>query len=78
MKIFCLKKTNGIGIITINRPKVLNALNKATMTELKDLVEKVAQDREVSAVIITGSTEKILCGRCGYFRNERFIRSGRP
>jgi enoyl-CoA hydratase len=52
------EKENGIGIITINRPKVLNALNKATMTELKELVEKIAQDSEVAVVIITGSSEK--------------------
>lgn len=52
------KNINGIGIITINRPTVLNALNKATMTELKHLIEEIAQDIEVATVIITGSTNK--------------------
>ena len=47
-----------IGILTINRPKVLNALNKETMYELKDVVEKIAMDKSIAAVIITGSGDK--------------------
>ena len=49
---------NGIGIVTINRPKALNALNAATMHELNDICERLAQDKTVQAVIITGSGEK--------------------
>ena len=49
---------NGIATITINRPKALNALNLATMTELKDVVAKIAVDPEVKVVIITGSGSK--------------------
>ena len=48
----------GIGILTINRPNVLNALNRETMTELKDMVEKIAADPEVAVVVVTGSGEK--------------------
>jgi enoyl-CoA hydratase len=51
-------KDSGIGLITINRPQVLNALNRLTMVELKDIAEKIAADREVSAVIVTGAGEK--------------------
>lgn len=49
---------DSIGILTINRPKVLNALNQETMQELKDLVEKIAADKTVGVVIVTGSGEK--------------------
>ena len=52
------EKADGIGTITINRPKVLNALNKETMVELKDLVSKIGIDPEVAVLIITGSGEK--------------------
>lgn len=48
----------GIGIITVNRPKALNALNKATMQELSSLLDTIAQDVTVKVVIITGSGEK--------------------
>jgi enoyl-CoA hydratase len=52
------ERQGAIGIVTINRPKVLNALNKATMRELKKLVEQIAIDQEIGAVIVTGSGEK--------------------
>lgn len=48
----------GIGIITINRPKALNALNGATLHELDDLLDAIAQDSAVKVVIITGGGEK--------------------
>ena len=47
-----------VGVLTINRPKVLNALNRETMQELKDLVESLAADKQVGAVIVTGSGNK--------------------
>lgn len=49
---------DGIGIITLNRPKALNALNGATMLELNDLADKISKDESVKVVIITGSGEK--------------------
>lgn len=53
-----LTKVEGIGIININRPKALNALNYETMLELKQLVEDIAKDTTVRVVIITGSGDK--------------------
>jgi enoyl-CoA hydratase len=49
---------NHIAYITIDRPKVLNALNMATMQELKQVFESVKDDAEVRAVILTGAGEK--------------------
>lgn len=49
---------NGIATIAINRPKALNALNLATLTELKDVVAKIAVDKDIQVVIITGAGEK--------------------
>ncbi|MCX7780786.1 MAG: short-chain-enoyl-CoA hydratase [Negativicutes bacterium] len=49
---------NGIAIVAINRPKALNALNAATMRELNDLCDKLAQDKAVQVVILTGSGDK--------------------
>lgn len=47
-----------IALVTINRPKVLNALNRQTMVELKTVVEQLALSRETGAIILTGSGEK--------------------
>ena len=49
---------DSIGVLTVNRPKVLNALNRETMQELNDLVGKIAVDKTVGVVIITGSGDK--------------------
>ena len=44
--------------LTINRPKKLNALNKATLTEISDALDQLATDDDVRVVILTGSGEK--------------------
>ncbi|WP_417609896.1 enoyl-CoA hydratase/isomerase family protein [Owenweeksia hongkongensis] len=45
-------------IITINRPKQMNALNKHTIEELHHALTELNADENVRAVIITGSGEK--------------------
>ncbi len=52
------KKESGIGYITINRPKQLNALNKQTIEELHSALKKFNNDTEVRVNILTGSGEK--------------------
>lgn len=52
------EKENGLAIITINRPTKLNALNKATIQELHEAFKALDADKEVKAIIITGSGEK--------------------
>jgi enoyl-CoA hydratase len=52
------KKQGNIAYVTINRPKVLNALNMATMQELRCAFTDLKDDREVRVVILTGSGEK--------------------
>jgi len=49
---------NGIFTITINRPDKLNALNKATISELHKALESVTADKSVKVVIITGAGNK--------------------
>ncbi|MFQ5751256.1 MAG: enoyl-CoA hydratase-related protein [bacterium] len=52
------KKENKIAYITIDRPKVLNALNWQTMQEIREAFSKIKEDNSVSGVIITGTGEK--------------------
>lgn len=49
---------NGIGIISINRPKALNALNVETLQELDRICGQIADDSNVKVVIITGCGDK--------------------
>jgi len=51
-------KKDQIAYITVNRPKVLNALNMATMEELRRAFTLAKDDRGVRVVILTGAGEK--------------------
>ena len=53
-----LEKKNSIAYVTVNRPKVLNALNMATMEELRIAFTDIQNDAAIRAVILTGSGEK--------------------
>src|ERR1700685_160347 len=52
------EKRDRIGFITFNRPKVLNALNRKTMEELRGILLAVRHDDEVRVLILTGAGEK--------------------
>ncbi|MFN3917437.1 MAG: enoyl-CoA hydratase/isomerase family protein [Flavobacteriales bacterium] len=52
------EKKNKIGYITINRPDKLNALNKATISELSSAFKNYEADTEVNVIILTGSGQK--------------------
>ena len=54
-------KDEGIAIIKINRPDVLNALNKETMSELSTAIDIVGADDKIKVVIITGAGERSFC-----------------
>src|ERR1019366_3873339 len=53
-----LEKRDQIAFVTINRPKVLNALNGKTVEELDACFKGLQKDPEVGAVILTGAGEK--------------------
>lgn len=50
--------TDQIACITFNRPKVLNALNRKTVEELGDGLNRAREDSSVRALILTGAGEK--------------------
>ncbi|MDN3693140.1 enoyl-CoA hydratase-related protein [Chryseobacterium tructae] len=47
-----------IGILTINRPQVLNSINKQVLNELKSFAEQIKRNKEIRVLIITGVGEK--------------------
>jgi enoyl-CoA hydratase len=53
-----LEKKNAIAYVTIDRPKVLNALNMATMQELWQVFGDLKDDKQIRVVILTGAGEK--------------------
>lgn len=53
-----LEKEGQVAVVTINRPKALNALNTETLNELRAAVLDAESDATVKVIIITGSGEK--------------------
>jgi len=51
-----------VGLITLNRPKALNALNKALVAELRQAVDAFEADDAVGAIVVTGSEKAFAAG----------------
>ncbi|MEM7178990.1 MAG: enoyl-CoA hydratase [Pseudomonadota bacterium] len=51
-----------VGVITLNRPKALNALNSELMIELGEALIKFDADPDVGAIVITGSEKAFAAG----------------
>ena len=52
------EEKGGIRLITINRPKQLNALNKDTIAELHEALKAADVNRDIRVIILTGSGDK--------------------
>src|SRR5882762_7548711 len=52
------EKQGAIAYVTLNRPKVLNALNGKTWRDLRTAFEAARDDAEVRGVILTGAGDK--------------------
>jgi enoyl-CoA hydratase len=53
-----LERDGAVATITINRPKVLNALNTATIDELRRAILEIKADAAIHVAILTGAGEK--------------------
>ncbi|HET6241637.1 MAG TPA: enoyl-CoA hydratase [Arthrobacter sp.] len=57
-----VERRGRVGLVTLNRPEALNALNKATLDELVAAVTAMDSDPEVGAVVVTGSAKAFAAG----------------
>lgn len=56
------EKERGVGIITLNRPEVRNALNMAVFSALNKILDEAAHDDEVRALVLTGTGSGFAAG----------------
>lgn len=56
------EKKGAVGILTVNRPEALNAINSALLDELYDKVSEIAADESVRCLILTGSGKAFVAG----------------
>ena len=60
---FITSRTEGrVGIVTLNRPKQLNALNDGLMNELGQALQGFDADPEIGCMIVTGSEKAFAAG----------------
>ncbi|UYP20321.1 enoyl-CoA hydratase [Rhodococcus sp. Z13] len=57
-----LDRKDRVGIVTLNRPKALNALNSQLMREVVAAVEELDADDSIGAIVITGSEKAFAAG----------------
>ncbi len=57
-----VEKDDGVGVITLNRPKVLNALSDALMEELTKALDDFEADPEIGCIVLTGSEKAFAAG----------------
>jgi len=53
-----VEKSDGVAILTLNRPDQLNAMNRQLSAELHDAVTRAVADDEVGCIVITGAGQK--------------------
>ena len=58
LKNVILEKEEHLAIVTINRPKALNALNSETLKDLDTVIEDLEKDSNIYAVILKGAGDK--------------------
>lgn len=58
LKNVILEKEDHLAIVTINRPKALNALNSETLNDINAVLDDLEKDNNIYAVILTGAGEK--------------------
>jgi len=55
-------RESGVGLITLDRPDALNALNNELMTELAEALDGFEADENVGAIVLTGSEKAFAAG----------------
>ena len=55
------KRANGVAIVTLNRPQVLNALDIPAKERLGAIWQDIADDPQVRVAVLTGAGDKAFC-----------------
>ena len=57
-EVLSIQRDAAVGIVTLNRPKALNALNRQLLTELSAAIAQLGADDEVRVVVVTGAGDR--------------------
>lgn len=56
-----LTKDQGVAVITINRPEIMNAFRYQTVAELIDAIEDAGWDDQIGVIVLTGAGDRAFC-----------------
>lgn len=71
------EKVQGCATITINRPKVLNAVNHGVLNELNVAFKDASWDDEIGVVVLTGAGDRAFCTGADLNEQKQFIKRPR-
>ena len=57
-----LEQRNGVGLITLNRPQALNALNNQLIVEVNQALDQLEKDPNIGCIVLTGSEKAFAAG----------------
>jgi len=57
-----VEKTDGVGVITLNRPDAMNALSQALMEEMTSALDDFEADADIGCILVTGSEKAFAAG----------------
>ena len=61
-KFIIIEKKDGIGLITLNRPEVMNALSEGLMEEVASTLNDFEADTAIGCIVVTGSEKAFAAG----------------
>jgi enoyl-CoA hydratase len=61
-KTILAEKNDGVGVITLNRPEVMNALSEALMKEMTSALDDFEADADIGCIVVTGSEKAFAAG----------------
>lgn len=56
------EKQDNIGVLKINRPKVMNALNTETICEFSQIIDEINLDQDIKVLVVTGEGKAFVAG----------------
>jgi len=62
MSFVTLEQKGAIGVITMNRPEALNALNEQVLQDLSDVLDQVEANEEILVAVVTGAGRSFVAG----------------
>jgi enoyl-CoA hydratase/carnithine racemase len=64
---------DGVATVRIDRPEVLNALNRATLEGIRDAMRRASADHSVAVVVVTGTGDRAFCTGADLDEQEAFL-----